>query len=146
MRSEQDQKQSLAALYRNRKTVLGLVGGRCRKTGIVQFPRTGIAVATTDTECDTLDDYPLADRPAAILTHTADHLAYTPDPPQYYGMIEFEGGGRMVAEFTDVDPEAIRVGAAVRMMFRIKSFDERRHFTRYFWKAAPAGEMRCRVE
>lgn len=139
MRGEVDQKQSLTALYRNRKTVLGLVGSRCQKTGAVQFPRTEIGVAATGDEPAAQEDYPLADRPALILTHTADHLAYTPDPPSYYGMIEFEGGGRMMTEFTDVEPDAIRVGAGVRMMFRIKSFDERRHFTKYFWKAAPIG-------
>lgn len=138
MRAEQDQKPSLTALYRNRKAVFALVGGRCRKTGVVQFPRTPIGVAATDAEVGTQDEYPLADRPAVILTLTADHLAYTPDPPSYYGMIEFAGGGRMLAEFSDVDAVAIRVGAPVRMMFRIKAVDEHRRFTKYFWKAVTA--------
>jgi uncharacterized OB-fold protein len=106
----------------------------------VQFPRSEISVADVNAVSETQEEYPLADRTAVIVTHTADHLAYTPDPPSYYGMIDFEGGGRMVAEFTDVDPAEIRVGARMRMMFRIKAVDERRHFVKYFWKAVPTGE------
>lgn len=89
---------------------------------------------------DTQEDYPLADRRATVLTYTADQLTYTPDPPNYYGMIEFEGGGRMLSEFTDVDPERIDVGAPMRMMFRVKARDERSGFIKYFWKAVPAQE------
>jgi 3-hydroxy-3-methylglutaryl CoA synthase len=138
MRAEQDHKVALTALYRNRKAVLGLVGGRCAKTGTVQFPRTEISVNPNDHAIRTQEDYPLADLPARILTYTADSLTYSPDPPSCYGSIEFDGGGRMMAEFADIEPDAIEVGAGLRMMFRIKAIDEKRDFKRYFWKAAPA--------
>jgi hydroxymethylglutaryl-CoA synthase len=137
MRAEADFKQPLSALYRSRKTVLGLVGGRSRETGAVQFPRSEISVDTNDHAVGGQEDYPLADKHARILSHTADNLCYTPDPPAYYGMIEFEGGGRMFAEFADVDPELIEVGRELSMMFRIKDTDTRRGFTKYFWKAVP---------
>lgn len=137
MRAEQDQKPVLTALYRNRKSVLGLVGSRDRDMGVVQFPRTPIGVAATASAFGVQDDYPLAERPARILTYTADNLTYAPDPPAWYGTVEFEGGGRMVAEFADVDAELIEVGRPMRMMFRIKAVDEQRGFTKYFWKAAP---------
>jgi hydroxymethylglutaryl-CoA synthase len=138
MRAEADFKQPLSALYRHRKTVLGLVGSRSRATGTVQFPRSEIGLHPADQAGSAQDDYPLADRTARILSHTADNLCFSPDPPAYYGMVEFEGGGRMVAEFADVDPESIRVGQPVRMMFRIKDIDTRRGFTKYFWKAVSA--------
>ncbi|NYI23625.1 hydroxymethylglutaryl-CoA synthase family protein [Sphingobium indicum] len=137
-RAEFEQKPVLTALYRNRKAVMALVGGRCTRTGTVQFPRSEISVNQNDAAVGTQEDYPLADRPAKILTFTADNLTYTPDPPGYYGMIEFEGGGRMMAEFTDADPEAIEVGAPMRMMFRVKDRDQRSGFIKYFWKAVPA--------
>jgi 3-hydroxy-3-methylglutaryl CoA synthase len=137
MRAEADFKQPLTALYRNRKTVLGLVGGRCTKTGTVQFPKTDISVNPNDRAIGTQEDYPLAEKVARILTYTADNLTYSPDPPAYYGMVEFDGGGRMMAEFTDADAEAIEVGREMRMMFRIKNVDDRRGFTKYFWKAVP---------
>jgi 3-hydroxy-3-methylglutaryl CoA synthase len=137
MRAEADLKQSLTALYRNRRTVLGLIGGRCRKTGKIQFPKTEIAVDASDHAVGQQEDYPLAEKTARVLTYTADHLTFTPDPPALYGTVEFEGGGRMLAEFTDAEPGTIAVGTRMRMMFRIKSTDARRGFNRYFWKAAP---------
>jgi hydroxymethylglutaryl-CoA synthase len=138
MRAEFEQKQPLTALYRNRKTVLGLVGARDTVTGAVQYPRTEVPVGAANAQRAPMDDWPLAEKPARVLTHTADSLAYTPDPPGCYGMLEFEGGGRMQAEFTDAQPSAIEVGLPMRMTFRIKSVDERRDFVKYFWKAAPA--------
>jgi 3-hydroxy-3-methylglutaryl CoA synthase len=137
MRAEADFKQPLTALYRNRKAVMALVGGRCTKTGTIQFPKTDLSVNPNDHAFGTQEDYPFAERVARIMTYTADNLTYSPDPPAYYGMVEFEGGGRMMAEFTDVDPEAIETGREMRMMFRIKSVDDRRGFTKYFWKAVP---------
>ena len=53
-------------------------------------------------------------------------------------MIVFEDGGRLMADFTDVGKGEIDVGMPVRMMFRVKDYDERRGFRRYFWKAVPA--------
>lgn len=137
MRAEFDQKTALTALYRNRKTVLGLVGGKCTKTGTVQFPKSDISVAQNDRAVGTQEDYPLAERRARILTYTADNLTYSPDPPSYYGAIEFEEGGRMTVEIADAEPEDVEVGKPVRMMFRIKAVDETRGFIKYFWKAVP---------
>lgn len=138
MRAEADQKQPGSTLYRNRKAVLALIGGRCTKTGSVQFPKTEISVNPNDHAVGTQEDYPLAEKRAKVVTYTADSLTYSPDPPAYYGMIDFEGGGRMMAEFTDVDAEDVEVGREMRMVFRIKAVDEMRHFKRYFWKATRA--------
>jgi hydroxymethylglutaryl-CoA synthase len=135
MRAETESKQSLSALYRNCKTVLGLVGGRSTANGAVQFPRSEVSVDTGDAAVGTQEDYPLAEKAAHVLSHTADDLCYSPAPPAYYGMIEFDGGGRMFAEFADVDAEVLAVGAPARMVFRIKEIDTRRGFTKYFWKA-----------
>lgn len=137
MRAEFDQKAALTALYRSRKAVMALVGGKCAKTGTVQFPKSPISVNQNDRAIGTQEDYPLADRRARILTHTADSLTFSPDPPCYYGAIEFEEGGRMTVEFGDVSADDVVVGAPVRMMFRIKAVDETRGFTKYFWKAVP---------
>lgn len=135
MRAELDEKQPGTTLARDRKTVLGLVGGRCTKTGTVQYPKTDLLVGTTERLLNTQEDYPFAERRAKILSFTADRLSYYPDPPMYYGMIDFAGGGRMVVTFADVEGEEIDVGAEVRMVFRIKAVDEKRGFTKYYWKA-----------
>ncbi|MDG2533880.1 3-oxoacyl-[acyl-carrier-protein] synthase III C-terminal domain-containing protein [Sphingomonas sp. HITSZ_GF] len=140
MRAELDQKQPGSTLYRHRKAVLGLVGGRCTKSGTVQFPRTDIGVNPNDRALGTQEDYPLADRPARIVTYTADSLSFSPDPPTYYGTIDFEGGGRLVAIFAEVGAEDVEVGRPMRMVFRINAHDEQRGFIKYFWKATPAVE------
>jgi 3-hydroxy-3-methylglutaryl CoA synthase len=137
MRAEIDEKQPGTTLYRNRKAVLGLVGGRCTKTGTVQFPKSDISVNPNDHAAHTQEDYPLAEKRARIVTYTADSLTYSPAPPSYYGLIDFEGGGRMMAEITDCDASEVEVGRELTMMFRIKAFDERRDFIKYFWKAIP---------
>jgi 3-hydroxy-3-methylglutaryl CoA synthase len=137
MRAELDQKPILTALYRERKTVLGLVGGKCKVSGSVQFPKSRINVSPGARTVDTQEDYPLAERSARLTSFTADHLTYTPDPPAYYGTVEFDGGGRLMAELVDIDEGELKVGLPVRMVFRIKALDERRGFTKYFWKATP---------
>ena len=52
-------------------------------------------------------------------------------------MVTFEEGGRFLSDITDVDIGTIDTGSAMRMVFRIKDFDDKRGFRRYFWKAAP---------
>jgi 3-hydroxy-3-methylglutaryl CoA synthase len=137
MRAEKDAKTALTTLYRNNDMILGLVGGRCRETGVVQFPRTRISVAPNAPTVDTQEPYKFAERAASILSWSADHLTYSMNPPNHYGMIVFEGGGRIFMDITDVDPGEIDSGSPVRMVFRLKEVDERRGFRRYFWKAAP---------
>jgi uncharacterized OB-fold protein len=139
-RAEFDQKQPSSTLYRARKGVFGLVGGRCTKTGTVQFPKSEISVNPNDHAVGTQEDYPLAEIPARVVTYTADRLTYSPDPPAYYGAVDFEGGGRITVEFTDLEGEEIEVGREMKMVFRIKAVDEMRHNYRYFWKAAPVVE------
>jgi hydroxymethylglutaryl-CoA synthase len=131
MRAEVDQKQPGTTLFRNRRAVLGLIGSRSTRTGDIGFPK-----AAGDAE--EMEDYCFAERLAHIVTHTADNLTYSPSPPLCYGMIDFEGGGRMTVEFADAEADEIRVGLPMRMVFRIKAADDARGFTKYFWKAVPA--------
>lgn len=79
----------------------------------------------------------MADIPVNVVTYTADSLTFSPDPPTYYGNVDFVGGGRLTAEFTDVEADDVEVGREMRMVFRVKARDEQRGFTKYFWKAAP---------
>jgi 3-hydroxy-3-methylglutaryl CoA synthase len=137
MRAEKDNKTALTTLYRNNDMILGLVGGRCTETGTVQFPRTRISVNPNKPAVDTQEPYKFAERPASILSWSADNLTYAMSPPNHYGMMVFEGGGRIFMDITDVDPGDVDSGTPVRMVFRVKEWDDRRGFTRYFWKAQP---------
>jgi uncharacterized OB-fold protein len=78
---------------------------------------------------------------ATMRSYTADRLTYSVAPPAYYGMVQFEEGGRAMIDFTDIDADAeLSVGESMRMVFRVKDYDTRRGFRRYFWKAAPVDE------
>ena len=140
MRAEADKGTPLSVMYRNREMITGLIGGRCRKCGTVQYPRTRYCVNPKCKALDSQDAEPFAGRRATVMSYTADVLTYCPDPPAYYGMIEFDGGGRMMADFTDIDDGKVDVGTPMRMVFRIKDVDAARGFVRYFWKAAPVTE------
>jgi uncharacterized OB-fold protein len=137
MRAEKDNKTALTTLYRYNDQILGLVGGRCTETGTVQFPRTRLSVNPNNTTVDTQEPYKFAERKAEILTWSADFLTYAMSPPNHYGMMVFEGGGRIMMDITDVEQGDVETGMGVRMAFRIKETDDQRGFTRYFWKAVP---------
>ena len=136
-RAELDRSPALTAQYRNREGVTGFVGGRCGQCGTVQYPKAIYCVNPNCGARDTQEPHPMADVPAKVKTFTADHLVFSMDPPAYLGLVEFEGGGRTMVEFTEVDPESFDVGTPTSMRFRIKHVDERRGMRQYFWKAAP---------
>ena len=140
MRAEQDNKTALSTLYRNRDMILGLVGGRCRETGVVQFPRTRVSVNPNSATVDTQEPYKFAERKGTILSWSADYLSFSMNPPNHYGMVVFDGGGRIMMDFTDIATGEVSSGMDMRMVFRIKSFDAARGFRRYFWKAVPLRE------
>jgi 3-hydroxy-3-methylglutaryl CoA synthase len=137
MRGEQDKKTALSTAWRHRAALLGLVAGRCEVTGSVHFPPSRLSYDPGQPLQDTQKPYKLADRPAKILSWSAEYLSYHPAPPHHYGQVDFEGGGRILMDFTDLDVGEVDAGTAMEMVFRIKDVDERRQFTRYFWKATP---------
>jgi uncharacterized OB-fold protein len=137
MRGEQDKKTALSTAWRHRTTLLGLVAGKCEVTGSVHFPPSRLSYDEGKPLQDTQKPHPLADRAARVLSWSAESLSYHPAPPHHYGQIDFEGGGRILMDFTDLDVGEVDSGTAMEMVFRIKDIDERRGFTRYFWKATP---------
>ncbi len=137
LRADIDKQTPLSSLYRNRRMLTCLIGGQCRKCGTLQFPKSKVCVNSNCNAFHTQDDHAFADTPATVQSYTADRLTYSPSPPHYYGMVVFQEGGRMMADFTDCDADGVDVGVSMRMLFRIKDYDPARGFTRYFWKAAP---------
>ncbi len=136
MRGEADRKTALSTAWRHHQALQALVAGRCEVTGSVHFPPSRLSYDATPLQ-DTQKPHPLADRPARILSWSAEYLSWHPAPPHHYGQIDFEGGGRILMDFTDLEVGEVDAGTAMEMVFRIKDIDERRGFTRYFWKATP---------
>jgi NAD(P)-dependent dehydrogenase (short-subunit alcohol dehydrogenase family)/uncharacterized OB-fold protein/putative sterol carrier protein len=137
IRAEAPLKTAMTVLWRKRKMITGLVGGKCRECGTPQFPRMDICVNPECNAVNSQDDYEFADRPAFIKSFTGDLLAVSIDPPAVYGMIQFEEGGRFMADFTDCELSDVKVGQKVSLTFRKRYKDRERGFTGYFWKAIP---------
>jgi hydroxymethylglutaryl-CoA synthase len=136
-RSELEQKTNAPVLERYGRDMLGFIGGR-DSTGNVQFPKTLVPVSPEADAAVALTDVRLADEVARIQSVTADRLNFSLDPPFHFGLVQFGNGARVLMEFCDVPPGTLEVGAEVRMRFRVKSFDRKRGFRTYFWKASPA--------
>ncbi|MGD0766441.1 MAG: OB-fold domain-containing protein [Dehalococcoidia bacterium] len=120
--------------WRDALAELNFHGARCLKCGVVQYPPPRVCG-----ECgtkDDIEDVKLARR-GAVYTYTLDHLA----GGQYLNVpiprlvIDLEGGGRVFLEMTDGDPQEVKVGLPVEVLFR--RLHEAANFHNYYWKARP---------
>lgn len=124
---------SLPMIWRDRKQVLPLHGGRCRNCGNIQFPIQRICAY-----CQTKDNYEevrLADKTATVFTFSMDERAVEVDPPRVWTISDFDDGGRIYCTMTDRDTEKIDIGMQVEMTFR--KIHEGAGVHNYFWKCRP---------
>ncbi len=127
---------SASAAERRLDWKYGFVGSVDRGTEAVHLPPA--RVSFRGGAIDDMDPAPMADVPATVVTFTIDSLAYSPSPPTIFAVCDFEGGGRLPVELTDVTPAQVSIGMPVEMTFRrINTADG---IANYFWKARPRAE------
>jgi 3-hydroxy-3-methylglutaryl CoA synthase/uncharacterized OB-fold protein len=115
----------------------GFFASRCEVCGTRHLPPARVCV-----KCNAVDQMTherLADTKATIATFTVDRLAYSLAPPVVAAVIDFDGGGRLRCELTDVDPANVHIGDRVEMTFR-RLFTATNGVHNYFWKARPIKE------
>ncbi len=134
-RGETDKQTYLSGYNRRRDLVTAFAGGKCRECGTVQIPRERYCVNPECNALDSQDSYSFADKQGVVLTWTADRLTFDWSPPAYFGMVQFDGGGKLMMDFTEVREGTIDAGARVTVHFRVRQFDPQRGFRKYFWKA-----------
>ncbi|MFQ5668339.1 MAG: OB-fold domain-containing protein [Candidatus Binatia bacterium] len=120
-------------LFRDRKAILPLHGGRCPECGTVQFPLHRLCI-----ECgysDGLQEVKL-NRHGTLFTFTNDYLFESPDSPVPHAVVDLQGGGRVYVQMTDCDPERVEIDMPVELTFR--KYHEGSGIHNYFWKARPA--------
>lgn len=135
IRAERDNRTAQAAFWRKHEAITGFIGGQCRNCGTLQFPPSRVCV-----ECGAEDSQSprrMSELRGTVRSFTEDWLAFTPNPPLIFGNVGFGDGANVMMEFTDVSPGELKVGIPVELRFRIKDFDHRRGFRRYFWKPTP---------
>jgi 3-hydroxy-3-methylglutaryl CoA synthase/uncharacterized OB-fold protein len=115
---------SASAAGRSTEWKFGLVGSRSEEGAVSLPPAVGDPVRQ-----------PMADSVGTVKTFTIDRLSYSPSPPTVFAVVDFEGGGRLPVELTDVDATEVQVGDRVEMVFRRLSTADGIH--NYFWKARP---------
>jgi hydroxymethylglutaryl-CoA synthase len=113
---------SASAAGRSSDWKYGFVGS-ASDAGVVHLPPQPGDAATA----------PMAEATGTIATFTVDRLAYSPSPPVVFAVVDFDGGGRLPVELTDVDLDQVRIGASVEMTFRRLFTADGIH--NYFWKA-----------
>ncbi|MBN1375728.1 MAG: OB-fold domain-containing protein [Dehalococcoidia bacterium] len=128
---------SFSIVSRENREIYGMVGNKCKKCGTPAWPFQRICPNPDCQETDQMEPYRFADKLGNIFTYTSDFLAPSIDPPASYGFVDMEGGGRCSVDFTDCDPNALKVGMPIELTFRIKYADEKRAAVNYGWKAMP---------
>lgn len=122
-----------AAQWRENDKELKLNGSKCNNCGAPQYPVQRICMI-----CNTKDDfeyYSFADRKAQVSSFSHDYVMETTDPPVTLTVVNFEGGGRVICDMTDRDPDEVKVGMPLEMTFR------RLYYVggiyNYWWKCKP---------
>jgi 3-hydroxy-3-methylglutaryl CoA synthase len=128
---------SLATRWRDRKRVRALYGVRCKKCGTPQLHPIGQAIRICNT-CqakDDFEDYRFSDKKGKLFSYAIDQLQPTKNPPGLNGVVDFDGGGRLICELTDYDLATVKIDMPVEMSYRKMLQGE--GIINYFWKAKP---------
>jgi 3-hydroxy-3-methylglutaryl CoA synthase len=122
-----------AAQWRENQGELRLNGTRCTHCGTPQYPPQRVCM-----NCKSKDEYEyyaFADRAARVFSFSHDYVMETQDPPVTITVVDFEGGGRIMCDMTDREPQEVKVGMTVEMTFR------RLYYVggiyNYWWKCMP---------
>ncbi len=137
IRGEEISPTAMSALGRDGNAISALVGSRCKACGTPQYPKQRICVNPDCGAVDDMEDYRFSDKVGVLASYTGDNLAFSWDPPQIYGLVDFEDGGRILLDLTDCSLDSVKVKMPVTMSFRRKYADPQRGYYGYFWKAVP---------
>lgn len=138
IRGESISPTAMTVLERLGPSIQALEGGKCPDCGTPQFPPREFCAACGSHK--KMEPYSFQDKKGHVASFTGDYLSFSMDPPQHYGMVDFEGGGRLYMEYTDCVTSELFVGCPVELTFRVKHSDPKRGVIHYFWKAIPVGK------
>jgi hydroxymethylglutaryl-CoA synthase len=127
---------SPSARWRERKAIAALYGVKCTACGTPQYPPMGqnIRVCIHCQAKDTFEPYKFSDKKGTLFSYALDQLQLTKNPPGVNGVVDFDGGGRMICELTDCDVRKVAVNMPVEMTLRKMAEGS---IINYFWKGKP---------
>ncbi len=124
---------SASAAHRRGAWKFGFVGTRDRSSQMVHLPPA--RVSEKGGAVDDMEPVAMADTEGTIASFTVDKLVYSPSPPVVFAVVDFDGGGRVPLELTDVAADEVEVGRRVEPTFRRLYTSDEIH--NYFWKVRP---------
>jgi hydroxymethylglutaryl-CoA synthase len=124
---------SAAVAGRTKDWKYAFVGSRDQSTGALHMPPA--RVSREGGAIDEMERAPMSDVPGTVATFTIDRIAYSPSPPIVFAVVDFDEGGRLPIELTDVEADHLAIGDRVEMTFRRLFTADGIH--NYFWKARP---------
>jgi len=119
---------------RTHRWKFAFVGTECTACGTRHLPPQDVCVQCRASR--QMREISFSDARGLIKTFAVDRLAFTPQPPMVVAIIDYEGGGRVQSELTDVEPDKVAIGDPLEMTFRKLFTADSIH--NYFWKARPA--------
>lgn len=128
---------SIPGRWRQRQIISSLSGVKCRKCGTPQIHMLGqtVRICAACQSKDDFDDYSFSEKKGRLFTYAVDHLQPTKNAPAVNGVVDFDGGGRLICELTDYDLDKVSIGMPVEMTFR--RMYQGKGIVNYFWKAKP---------
>jgi len=118
--------------WRDKEMELQLLGEKCKNCGTVQYPLVRVCYV-----CHTKDNFETVRlaRRGKIFTFTKDYIRSGGAQPVPWCVIDLDGGGRIFLTMTDCDPEQVKIGMDVELVFR--NLHQGAGFHNYFWRCRP---------
>jgi len=109
--------ESVPRAWRERIRKYRLLGGRCSSCGSVVYPHRAVCPYCGHEQLEAVE----LPRRGRVLTYTVIRhppRGFEGQSPYVIAVVELEGGARMLAQLTDVNPEDVRIGMEVEAVFR----------------------------
>lgn len=118
--------------WRDRDTEFGFLGEKCQNCGTTQFPLSRICCI-----CHSKDKFDIVKltKKGKIFTFTKDYIRSGGAQPVPWCVIDLEQGGRIFLTMTDCDPDKVKIGMDVEVVFRI--YHQGAGFNNYYWRCRP---------
>ena len=128
-RERPNHKASPVIHFRDRELEFGFLGQKCKSCGTTQFPLNRVCYV-----CHGKDNFERVKltRKGKIFTFTKDYIRSGGAQPVPWCVIELDGGGRVFLTMTDCDPEKVKIGMDVEIIFRI--YHQGAGFNNYYWR------------
>ncbi|MEC7577685.1 MAG: OB-fold domain-containing protein, partial [Actinomycetota bacterium] len=117
----------------------GFIASRGDQSGLIHMPPSRLSIDETDND-DAMLMQSMAASIGTVATFTVDHLVYSQNPPVVFAVVDFDNGGRIPIEVTDVADNEVEIGMNVEPTFRKLFTADGLH--NYFWKVRPIRSLK----